>query len=68
MMILIDFLGEMHHLMHNSFICLYGGFSQRQSIMKIEIDNRNRRAKNDRQSIVGDNRYITTNPLPLNID
>jgi hypothetical protein len=27
--------------------------------MKIEIDNRNRQAKNDRQLIVGDNRYIT---------
>jgi hypothetical protein len=53
-------LGEMHYLMHSSFICCYGGFSQRQSIIKIEIDNRNRQAKNDRQSIVGDNRYITT--------
>jgi hypothetical protein len=28
--------------------------------MKNEIDNRNRRAKNDRQSIVGDNRFITS--------
>jgi hypothetical protein len=35
-------------------------FSLRQSIMKNEIANRNRQTKYDRQSIVSDDQYITT--------